>query len=324
MEWIEDFLKLYMSEETSNFRKALEIKCNHIPKKLYRYRPLKGKNSIQRRTSEIVNGELYMSHPQDLNDPFEMCSNLSSNNPLDYLANKKAKYAKAFLDAIPRDKHREIFSSSDWYDSMTSYLSMKYSKSSNFEEDKKLYKKITLSRFEELNADFNDTSRKLVRVACFSTSPTNVPMWSHYTDHEGICLEYNTDEIDNVYQKNMLFPVKYVDELPDAVLMMLSNDFPPWGIYEYIPMHKFKDWSYENEWRLIFNVGSWYYSSDDVPNSFYSNGKTIQFIRPSRIIMGVNISKYNRKRIEKIAYDANVPLVQAKKTEYGLKIEEVE
>ena len=92
------------------------------------------------------------------------------------------------------------------------------------------------------------------------------------------------------------------------------------GIFEYMTMHKLKDWSYEDEWRLIYDVGSWHYSFDDVPDDFYENGKTIQFIRPSKIIMGVQISDSHKKEIERIASIAGVPVIQAKQTEYGLDI----
>ena len=86
-------------------------------------------------------------------------------------------------------------------------------------------------------------------------------------------------------------------------------------------MHKLKDWEYEKEWRLLHDAGSWYYSPDDVPKEFYTSGKSIQFIRPSKIILGVRISEAHRAQIEKMASIANVPVVQAQQTEYGLNIE---
>ena len=52
----------------------------------------------------------------------------------------------------------------------------------------------------------------------------------------------------------------------------------------------------------------------------YDNGKTIQFIRPSKIIMGIQISDSHKAEIERIAAIVNVPVIQAKQTEYGLDI----
>lgn len=62
------------------------------------------------------------------------------------------------------------------------------------------------------------------------------------------------------------------------------------------------------------------YSADDVPDVFFAGGKSIRFTRPSRIIMGLQISDSHRTEIEKMATLAGIPLVQARQTEYGLDI----
>lgn len=320
MSWKDDFLQLYTSNIVSDFGKALELKREHIPKKLYRYRPLSNDN-MKYRFGEIVRGELRMSHPKELNDPFEVCSQLGSTNPSDYIANKKDMYANQFAGTISEHKHQEIFSSDNWFNLLVSYIAEETALKDELERNKTALEKITLFGMEMLNSDLSETARKIVRFACFSTTATNLPMWHHYTNgHKGICLEYKTDDITNIYQKNMLFPVCYVEKLPDVVSMMLHGTYQKFGLFDYMAMHKLKDWSYENEWRLIHNVGSWHYSPEDVPDDFYTNGKTIQFIRPSKIIMGIQISDSHRAEIERIASIANVPVMQAKQTEYGLDV----
>ena len=319
MTWKNDFLRLYTSEVISDFEKALELKREHIPQKLYRYRSLSDK-SMEHRFGEIVRGELFLSHPKDLNDPFEACAHLSSMDPSKYIINKKA-YQEQFAGKIPEDKFNEIFSDENWFKRLLTYVATVTADQVNVEKNEKALEKVTLYGMEMLNAHLNETARKIVRFASFSTTATNVPMWHHYTEgHRGICLEYDTAEITNIYQKNMMFPVFYVDKLPDVVSMMLKNAHPKFSLFEYITMHKLKDWNYEHEWRLIHNVGSWYYSCEDVPNDFYIKGQSIQFIRPSKIIMGIQISDAHRVKLEEMATIANIPLVQAKQTEYGLSI----
>lgn len=320
MDWKKEFMCLYTSDVTTDFRKALELKREHIPTKLYRYRALSDE-SMKYRFDEIVNGSLYLSHPKELNDPFEGCSHLGSSNPSDYMLGWKNNCAKSFAEVIPAQKHKEVFSSEDWFDALVSYVAETTSKLGEVEKNKDALAKTTLFGMEELNAHLNETIRKIVRIACFSTTATNLPMWNHYTDgHKGICLEYDTGAITNIYQKNMLFPVCYVDKLPDVVSMMLCNTHPKFNLFEYIAMHKLSDWSYEHEWRLMHDIGSWYYSADDVPDVFFAGGKSIRFIRPSRIIMGLQISDSHRTEIEKMATLAGIPLVQARQTEYGLDI----
>lgn len=86
-------------------------------------------------------------------------------------------------------------------------------------------------------------------------------------------------------------------------------------------MHKLQDWSYENEWRLIHDAGSWYYGKEDIPEEFWSHGKTIQFIRPSKVILGMAISEGHESMIRDYARIADVPVTKAVQTEYGLKVD---
>lgn len=62
MEWKKEFIKLYISNNVTEYGMALELKCKHIPNKLYRYRSLSDE-TMEYRFGEIVRGELYMSHP---------------------------------------------------------------------------------------------------------------------------------------------------------------------------------------------------------------------------------------------------------------------
>ena len=146
-------------------------------------------------------------------------------------------------------------------------------------------------------------------------------MWHHYTNaHNGICLEYSTKDILDIYQINSLFPIFYVNKLPDIVQMMLKKTNPKFSLWKYMAIHKLIDWSYEDEWRLLYDVGSWYMNSKDVPKEFWEKGKTVRFIQPSRIILGIAINEVYEKKIREIAQKANIPVVRALQTEYGLKI----
>lgn len=52
MNWIDEFIKLYMSKEKGDFGKALDLKRDKIPTKLYRYHSLKKLEYIK---NEICN-----------------------------------------------------------------------------------------------------------------------------------------------------------------------------------------------------------------------------------------------------------------------------
>ena len=67
-DWRKRFLELYMSKETADLSAALELKREHIPRLLYRYRGVK---NLPRLLDEICGGEIYLTHPKDVNDPYE-------------------------------------------------------------------------------------------------------------------------------------------------------------------------------------------------------------------------------------------------------------
>lgn len=320
-DWKEEFLKLYTSEKLSDIENALKLKLAHIPKKLYRYRSFSF-DEMQYRYNEIVKGELYLQSPKNLNDPFEACSLLHAPDPANYIRDKK-RYESEFSGIIPEDRYKEIFSNSNdnWLESLFYYISETIGNHASVNENAEKLKKLAMYSVEVSNSEFSEISRGIVKLASFSTKPNNLPMWHHYTNgHSGICLEYNTDAIIDIYPKNRLFPVYYVEQLPDVVSMISSKACPKHSLYEYLAMHKLNDWCYENEWRLIYDVGFWYNSPEDVPKGFFNEGKAIQFIRPSKIIIGVKMNDALRTKIEEMASSANIPIIQAKQTDYGLDV----
>jgi len=83
-------------------------------------------------------------------------------------------------------------------------------------------------------------------VACFSETPDDTLLWSHYGGgHRGICLEFDTSR--PVLAR--LHKVRYTDELPVFNVV----DELLYGSPLFIPMllTKATCWSYEREWRAI-------------------------------------------------------------------------
>lgn len=319
--WKTEFLDLYMSGDVVKFRQALDLKRLHMPKRLYRYRTLRDDNISKYRFGEIVRGELYMSHPEELNDPFEATSNLAESKPSAYMRDKE-DFTKLFRDKMSDEDYESVFGRDDWYENLLTYVAEKSVPQEKVEATKIALSRTIMKEFEEINSNVSNMARKMVRLACFTTTPDNLPMWHHYTDgHTGICLEYNTEDITNIYQINKLFPVYYVDKIPDMTNRLLHNRKSEFGFMEYLSMHKLKDWRYENEWRLIYDVGSWYFGPEDVPKDFWTHGKSIQFIRPAKIVMGMRISEKHEKKICEYAELAGIPVIKAIQTEYGLKID---
>lgn len=320
-DWKTEFIELYMSGDVKKFRQALDLKRQHIPKKLYRYRTLSDTNISKYRFGEIVRGELYMSHPGELNDPFEASSNLAASKPSAYMTDKE-DFTKLFKDKMSDEDYVSVFDSDSWYENMLTYVAEKSAPKDKVEFTKAALSRVVMEEFERLNSNVSDMARKMIRLACFTTTPDNLPMWHHYTNgHTGICLEYNTADITVIYQLNKLFPVYYVDKLPDMTNRLLQKRQSEFGFLEYLAIHKLNDWRYENEWRLIYDAGSWYFGPEDIPPDFWVHGKGIPFIRPYRVIMGMKISQEHENKIREYAELAGIPVIKATQTEYGLKID---
>jgi hypothetical protein len=84
-------------------------------------------------------------------------------------------------------------------------------------------------------------------VACFCEKNTNYAMWAHYADgNRGICIEYDVNNFDNA-EGAYLMPTVYSDEFDKYY----SNESNIKSNAFMISLFKHKDWSYEQEWRLV-------------------------------------------------------------------------
>lgn len=313
MDWIDEFIELFMSQKTGSVEKALLYKQQYIPQKLYRYRSAE---KIERLKDEIVNGRIFMSSPLNMNDPFDSCSLLENNKPTVYVHDKEI-YKERFKEILDKNTFNKIFKDDNWFEKLTESVASKYVSLEEIDEAKEKALKTLMQGIEDINSEINETINRTYRFACFTQSKTNLPMWNHYANgHKGVCLEYDTTEINNIININVLFPVKYVDKLPDGISLMKAQDELR---MEYFLMHKLRDWSYENEWRLIYNIVFWYKDPSEVSYEILKKGASIYFALPSKVYLGAKISDFDEEQIRKWCSEHRIPVQKMKCTEYGLK-----
>lgn len=93
-------------------------------------------------------------------------------------------------------------------------------------------------------------------LACFSETNENDLLWTHYAGNwSGICIEYEYSALsESVAQVESasLFPIVYSSELISIGDESLHNKT---DAIERILRRKKDCWSYEQEWRLISNIG---------------------------------------------------------------------
>lgn len=122
-----------------------------------------------------------------------------------------------------------------------------------------------------------------VKGCCFSTTPDSVLMWTHYADwNNGLVVTFNTAK--EFWKEEHFQPITYTNEriqLPDE---NTDENKYVWDILT----RKSTDWKYEKEWRLI---------SFSMRNQNYLN------IDPrvvTAIYLGLNVTNAQQKNILKI------------------------
>lgn len=309
-----------MSDGIENFSAALELKRSHLPLKLYRYRPAAEPFYA---LDEICTGEIYLAHHQDLNDPFDASSVMRGTHPMDYMReNTKARYQETFQPKLEEHIFRQIFESDHWYDELMTLAAKESVPPEQQKYAVEALRKVIMDEYANVNQAFNTMVHKVSRIACFTTKADNLPMWSHYAgNHTGICLEYEISRAKDICMTNRLFPVFYRKALPDILDRTLNflREKPPFGMIDFFLIHKLADWSYEEEWRLIYNVGSWYFSPNDVPEDFWDHGKKILFLRPSRVLLGAKMKEEYEQLVRQACDQYHIPTAKMIITNFGLK-----
>ena len=155
---------------------------------------------------------------------------------------------------------------------------------------------------------------KKIRIACFSTSPLNALMYSHYTDkHKGICIEY---DFSNFNKKDTttstLLEVKYKEELKiDSEISQISmkSDDDTDKEISFLDLFRTKhlNWEYEKEYRVMT------YDETDEVNKV---GKI--YLPIKAIYLGKDFPQDNRKLITELIKGKGIKLYQVRLHEHNV------
>ncbi|URZ15458.1 DUF2971 domain-containing protein [Clostridium felsineum] len=216
-----------------------------------------------------LSGEIYFSNPREFNDPFD------SAIEIDYIT------------------------------CASLYLKIDRRIVENLLEKEPKMKRLFDEHFYKTYTNFKNN----VRIACFTVSPYNTLMWSHYAEnHSGYCIEYNTE---NIMFRNMVLPVIYKDEMYDCTECLITGSK---NIAINAIFFKDKVWDYENEWRA-FGTTDYFEESGANP---------VQLTNAiSAIYIGTTSNQKNTKEVEqlqKIANEKNIPVYKMKMSSNKYKL----
>jgi hypothetical protein len=200
-----------------------------LPRRLYKYTCLDTR-SLQNLKSQVV----YFGPPTGFNDPYD-CA------------------VTPFVPVPTRSEVRKLMASLDCRNEVPPEA-IRARKSVPISQLRELMHNTVKKQFRAHMAEF--ISKR--GVACFSETPDDLLMWSHYGgQYQGLCLEFDT----TLQPFSRARPVDYVKKLPEiTVSTILGLDEESSAIEtDYEPIErlfrtKSDAWSYEREWRAIHDV----------------------------------------------------------------------
>lgn len=185
---------------------------------LYKYKhvDISDNTGKDRAKDLLLRSKLWLSSPNDFNDPFEMSANVIINASGD----EKRKYFK----------------------SVARNLGL------NHIDSQKFVKKMSITNNNVLKEYYKESIRKTfetIGVHCFSYDPRNILMWSHYAnEHKGICVQI--ERVRDFKTLVQVVNVNYSNNYPSINFIKSSVD----DIKNTI-LNKSTDWKYEQECRIL-------------------------------------------------------------------------
>ncbi len=197
---------------------------------LYRYQSLNMLN-----LQSLIEDNLYFSNPSQFNDPLDCKPVIESDCNNEKLIEVLKELSTNYLKFKENIKYLEYQSTNPDYE----------------DADKAFNWYLTRELQDELMSHYDKG------VCCFSKSYNNSLLWSHYADqHKGICVGYSIDRD----PKPQTHEVKYNNERMIKTSLIYdsfvkNNNKSKSLLEEKLLLTKTKHWKYEDEIRLIDNVG---------------------------------------------------------------------
>lgn len=198
---------------------------------LYRFRS----DNEQYTIDELQNSYIYFQGKERLNDPFDCYPDLIGINPN---SQSVRDYVRSELDKIFPDSEKL--------------------KTNILEETIVLMKKD--NRISSFIQPLITKLAETIGVACFTTDPYNLLMWSHYASfHQGICLKFNPNHDKTFFDSAA--KVRYTKKFKRLDINLERGK--EMESFEHMILTKSDTWSSENEIRLTrIKQGKYSYKGD--------------------------------------------------------------
>lgn len=164
---------------------------------------------------ELENSYIYFPSSKELNDPFDVSSNALS------LTKEDSELVKIYNQLIEESPNE---------------MTKDYVKK-NYENQPDILRKLVVNGIAGYISTYG--------IACFSVTPIHIVLWTHYTNNEGICIQYDTNRDESFFKGARR--VNYVDNLERINFEPITNP----QVVNDIFYKKLNLWEKEFEIRLV-------------------------------------------------------------------------
>lgn len=299
--WVEEFIACFdvAKREELEIEKAFWIKAAHLPKAIFKFRSV-SEYSLE----NLRNDTVWLCSPDKYNDPYDCQATISTRE----LMFSRAEIPEHFFDKLkglmPEEQLSAALSSENPFDEVVRRV-VENDPQVRDRDPNELIEVLKNAVDHVLGPRFRsplEAVRQSIRMCSFSTENDNILMWSHYANnHQGFCIEYEVKSLPQIAQR-LLFPVVYSKKLFDATKFFISakNEIAEfnnlYGVLQAI--YKAEEWSYEHEWRLVFNHG------------IMTADQNFELTKPTCVYLGARASGEDKARLVDVCQTRGIPLVQ--------------
>lgn len=250
-----------------------------VPNVLYKYRTLSERN-----ISMIGKNQVYFSSPLSFNDPFD------------------GRYHEDGFETIQLDSMRKMASllginPQIITDDMLSNYMLEIAQHPQVIDETIRHQK----RLKDL--------LEITGVLSLSARNDSILMWSHYADHhKGLCLGYKNNL---GFERTRIHRVRYSEDRNNdhiAQYLLSLGESPNESlqrIFQEALLTKYKDWFYEEEWRIIGDIGVLDYAASDL----------------DCIIFGLNMPSEDRELVMQLLPIEKVKFFECIKSKHKFEVE---
>ena len=283
--WIIEFIDLWQGSESRELQKALDLKYQNLPKLIYKYRSFDKNNYA---INNLIHDNVWLSPPNKFNDPYDSLASVDVDLIIDKVHLKAIKNL-IFLYGMTNEEIAAM---------------------NTLPSVQKQIKETKESGSKDLKGVL-DSLRNSLNVCSFTENKDNLVMWSHYANnHSGFCIEYDLSKIERENKLiEYLLPVIYTEnifEMTENLSRQLKGKSVG-NIMLLSPLYKYKDWSYEKEWRLVLTDLKKTIDEFNMP-------------KPKAIYLGTKISEDNKKNIIQIVKSKSINVYQMKMSSSEFKL----